>query len=94
MSLNDGRCLPRTGENTNQWSRTCSAFQRWSIPWFAIHGHISQNPIHEYTGSALLAPFLLWLYMLMAQIGMLNLLIAVMTDTYFKVGDKKISGLS
>ena len=64
------------------------AFQRWSIPWFAIYGHISQNPIHEYTGSALLAPFLLWLYMLMAQIGMLNLLIAVMTDTYFKVGDK------
>ena len=64
------------------------AFQRWSIPWFAIYGHIAQNPIHEYTGSALLAPFLLWLYMLMAQIGMLNLLIAVMTDTYFKVGDK------
>ena len=28
---------------------------------------------------------LLWVYMFVVQIGMLNLLIAIMTDTYFKV---------
>ena len=45
-------------------------------------------PCQLLTGKlCLVAPFLLWMYMLMAQIGMLNLLIAVMTDTYFKVGD-------
>ena len=32
-----------------------------------------------------LAPVALWLYMLMVQLGLLNLLIAIMTDTYFKV---------
>ena len=32
-----------------------------------------------------LAPVALWLYMLTVQLGMLNLLIAIMTDTYFKV---------
>ena len=60
-------------------------FSRWTIPWFAMYGHISPQALTSPHATSYIAPVVLWLYMLTVQLGMLNLLIAIMTDTYFKV---------
>lgn len=57
-----------------------------AIPWFSIYGYINSSEI--LTSSPALNIYvtvLLWAYMFVIQIGMLNLLIAIMTDTYFRV---------
>ena len=57
-----------------------------AIPWFAIYGYINPSQIltpHRHLNG--FVTLLLWVYMFCIQIGMLNLLIAIMTDTYFRV---------
>ena len=61
------------------------ASPRLTSPHPAPPRHISPQALTSPHAASYLAPVALWLYMLTVQLGMLNLLIAIMTDTYFKV---------
>ena len=84
--LGSGDNWTATAEEEERHERHVEFGTTLLIPWFSIFGYINPSQhltAHEQLNYIITA--LLWLYMFCVQIGMLNLLIAIMTDTYFKV---------
>jgi len=59
---------------------------RWRIPWFAMYGAIDWPGLALSTAgspvSMVLAPIMLWFYLLLVQITFINLIVAIMTETF------------
>lgn len=67
--------------------RDAEHFSPWAAPFFSIFGYVKETSFSTdfEAASSTVAPLILWLYMLLVQVLMLNLIIAIMTDTYFRV---------
>jgi len=60
----------------------------WAPAW-AVYGYLS---IDNYLGfTASITPWLMWLYMLISSVVMVNLLVAMMADTYARVSQSSVA---
>ena len=58
------------------------------LPFWGMYGIVGPQEVGASDGCVLLAPFLLWFYLLIALVLFINLLIAMFNDTYVAITEK------